>query len=82
MKHIKTHAMYHISLLFILCMGVIMGLSTSHRQTQMLVITFTAFLYVGWGILHHLLNHDLRAKIVVEYVLMAMLGITIAVFFI
>lgn len=81
MEHVKSHWMYHVSLVFILTMGVILALTTTNRHTQMLLIVLTAFLYVFWGLVHHKFNHDLRTKIVVEYVLMAILGITFAFVF-
>lgn len=79
-EKIKKHAGYYFLLFAILSIGLFLTFSMQDKQSQMLVITFTAFLYVGWGILHHLLHHELTPKIVVEYVLMAALGLTLIFF--
>lgn len=77
----KNHIGYYITLLTILILGFIMIVSASFsKQLQMIIIILIALFYVGWGILHHLINHDLTPKIVVEYVLIGSFGIA-AVFF-
>lgn len=48
----------------------------------MLAVVITSLFYVGWGILHHFVHHDLNAKIVVEYVLIGSLGMTVVLFII
>lgn len=50
------------------------------RKTQMLIVLGMGFFYVVTGVIHHLINHDLVAKIVIEYVLIAALGIAAAFF--
>ena len=44
---------------------------------QFIIALLTALLYVGWGIVHHYLDRDLHYKSVVEYVLIALLGLVI-----
>ncbi len=46
----------------------------------MIIVVGMSTAYLVFGIVHHLLNHDLVAKIVIEYVLIAMLGIAAALF--
>lgn len=58
----------------------VLTLFPSNRQIQMIMVVLAAFIYVIWGLLHHFLNHDLKTKIVIEYILIAGLGIS-AVFF-
>jgi len=41
------------------------------------VLLLTGTGYIAWGLVHHYLKRDLSAKIAVEYILMAMLVITI-----
>lgn len=77
---LKGHIGYYFSLLAILALGFILTLATADKQEQALVVTLTAFFYVLWGILHHLLHHDLTAKIVVEYVLTGSLGLALVLF--
>jgi len=77
----KNHIGYYIFLLLILGFGFFMALFASpNKQLQMIVVVITTFFYIVWGILHHLLNHDLSVKIVVEYILIGSLGLS-AVFF-
>ncbi len=71
---LKKHFPYYLSLIAILGVGVATLYFSSDRSFQMVVLTITIFFYVFWGIIHHYLNHDLTAKIVVEYVLMGALG--------
>lgn len=81
LKKIKNHSGYYISLILILALGFFLAyISAPYKQIQMVVIILTTFFYVFWGILHHLINHDLNAKIVVEYVLMGSLGLSIIFF--
>lgn len=50
------------------------------QKEQFLVIVFLGFFYALWGILHHVLHHSLRARIVIEYIIIASLGIAVTVF--
>lgn len=62
-------------------MGLSLVLAASpDRQSQMMIVVGLGFLYVLVGVIHHLINHDLVAKIVIEYVLIASLGIAAAFF--
>lgn len=78
---LKKHVEYYFSLLCIFAIGVFLTIHfASDKQLQMLVLTLTAFLYAAWGIIHHLKDHDLTVKVVIEYVLVGSLGITILAF--
>lgn len=70
----NKHLGYYISLLAILLVGFLIAYNSSDKQFQFLIVVLTAFFYVLWGVLHHVINHELNSKIVVEYVLMAALG--------
>lgn len=76
----KNHLGYYLSLLLILSAGFVIAYNSSDKQFQLQVSVMTAFFYAFWGILHHAINHELSPKIVVEYVLMAALGITLVLF--
>lgn len=78
--NLYKHSGYYISLIFILILGFLLAYSTSDRSFQISVAVVTTFLYVLWGIMHHLINHDLTAKIVVEYILIGAFGLTIIFF--
>jgi hypothetical protein len=77
----KNHFWYYTSLVVILLMSaLLLMLNLGNKELQIIIFTVTAVFYVAWGILHHLLNHDLSFKIVLEYVLFAALGISLIFF--
>lgn len=77
----KNHMEHYVVLLAILGFGFFMAhLASPNKQLQMVVVVLITFFYVGWGILHHLINHDLSAKIVVEYTLIGSFGLSIVFF--
>lgn len=77
----NNHLEYYISLVAILAFGFVLGILVApNRQLQMGIVLLTTFFYVAWGILHHLLNHDLSLKIVLEYVLIGSLGLAVILF--
>lgn len=77
----KTHLAYYLSLIIILALGGIsISFASPNRFLQLQLITLTAFFYFLWGILHHSVNHDLVFKTVIEYALIAILGIAISLF--
>ncbi|KKQ28569.1 MAG: hypothetical protein US48_C0044G0004 [Candidatus Levybacteria bacterium GW2011_GWA2_37_36] len=80
LKRISEHAIYYIALLIILSLGFLLAYSSSDRSWQIGVIIAITFFYVLWGIMHHLINHDLHTKIVVEYILIGAFGLTIVFF--
>jgi hypothetical protein len=80
-KKFKKHLGYYISLITILSFGLILILlKSSNIKAQTIIVFLTVFFYVLWGILHHLINHELTLKIVIEYVLIGALGISILFF--
>lgn len=77
----KNHLTYYIFLTSVLTAGFILILSSyPDKAAQMTIVIGLGFIYVLIGISHHLINHDLVAKIVIEYVLVAALGIAAAFF--
>ena len=80
LKRISEHAVYYISLVAILTLSFLLAYSSSDRSFQIGVIVATTFFYVLWGIMHHLINHDLHTKIVIEYILIGAFGLTIIFF--
>jgi hypothetical protein len=80
-KKIKTHLGYYISLLAILCLGLFLVILVSpNAKQQSMVILMTIFFYVLWGVLHHAINHELTARIVIEYVLIGGIGAVLLFF--
>ncbi len=77
----KNHIAYYFLLSAILLGGLSLVFAVSpDRQVQMMIVVGLGFSYVLIGVIHHLINHDLVAKIVIEYVLIAALGIAAAFF--
>ena len=75
------HSGYYLSLIAILTLGFLLAYTNhSNRSFQIGVVIATTFFYVLWGIIHHLLNHDLNAKIVIEYILIGAFGLTVIFF--
>ena len=80
-KKVHSHIGYYISLVVIFVfVFLLVSLFSPNKQMQMAVIMLTALSYCAWGILHHFINHDLHAKIVVEYILIGIVGVTIILF--
>ena len=80
-RNMQDHLAYYICLITILLLGFLGAyLSFPDRQLQMTIIVLTTFFYAAFGILHHLLNHDLTSKIVIEYTLIGSLGLAIIFF--
>jgi hypothetical protein len=80
-EKISKHLAYYISLITVLTLGLILIFFTRPNIVlQALVILLTVVFYVLWGILHHLVNHELSLRIVVEYILIGALGISILFF--
>ncbi|MBI4098091.1 MAG: hypothetical protein HY426_03550 [Candidatus Levybacteria bacterium] len=81
MENYRNHLMYYLFLTGALVGGLILVVTFSpNKSVQMLIVVGISFLYFLIGIMHHLINHDLVAKIVIEYVLIACLGIAAAFF--
>ena len=49
------------------------------KNLQQLIIIGLSILYIVWGIIHHLKENTLQARIVLEYVLFALLGCLIVI---
>jgi hypothetical protein len=81
-KALKKHSLYYSLLGGILFCGFLLFLSfATNPQAQMMIVLLTSFFYVGFALFHHHLNHDLSAKVVVEYVLIATLGVSLVYFY-
>ena len=79
---IKKHFLYYVGLLLMQSIGLLLVFfAASDKFLQLTVITFMTLCYVLWCILHHHLHHDLTLKIMIEYILIGLLGLVIAIFF-
>lgn len=73
----KRHLWYYGGLLVVLSSGLFLISQSLHDLNLVMGITLLmSFFYVVWGILHHYVHHDIHAKVVIEYVLIGILGIS------
>jgi hypothetical protein len=78
---INDHFAYYFLLITILTSGLLLIWALNpNRNLQMLCVIAVSIIYAVTGTVHHLINHDLVGKIVIEYVLVALLGVAAALF--
>lgn len=74
----KTAMVHYLVLLAILLGGVFAFYSVRGNPTLQLTIgIITSIAYIFWGIIHHVLHHNLHKKIVVEYLLIGAIAIVL-----
>lgn len=77
----KKHWVYYLFLLLILSIGVLIILfSPDNDSLQMSIVVLMTAFYVLWAVIHHLIDHDMHAKVMLEYILIGMVGISIVYF--
>ncbi len=77
----KKHKWYYIVLLTVLLNGLVLGMYASYdRQLQVVIFSFTAFCYVSFSLIHHIEEHNISSKIVIEYVLIGSFGLAMLLF--
>lgn len=75
-KEVKQKPLEYLSLALIFLVGLIIYFFADiSSHTQRLVVYFMAACYFFWSIIHHYRRGDLSVSIVVEYLVMALLGI-------
>jgi len=80
-KRFSTHLAYYISLIAVFLIGFLLIEKFSpNAQAQILIFSLITVFYIILGIIHHLLNHRLNAKIVIEYILIGSFGIAVIFF--
>lgn len=78
MKKLARHLPHYLSLFAILAFGALgFVLVSTDRAFQLSVAAATATAYVAWGIIHHAYHEDLYLPVLIEYVLVAALGLII-----
>lgn len=81
MTNFRKHRLYYFLLISILLLGFsLVVVSSPDRILQGQFIVATGICYFLFGTVHHIQNHDFHVKIVVEYALIASLGIASALF--
>jgi hypothetical protein len=78
MKKLKIYIPHYLSLFAILAAGVVgFYLFSYDRIFQAAVGVAISISYIAWGIVHHIIHEDLYPSVIVEYILVASLGLVI-----
>ena len=79
MLHFTKHLPHYLSLIGILLVGAF-GITYFwyDKALQVSILAGISIAYVSWGLVHHYLHRDLHLSVVIEYILIASLGLTIA----
>lgn len=78
LEDFEKHVIHYLILFIILGFGLLGFWYFSYQIAfQRAIVLTMAILYVGWGVVHHLLEGNLNYKIVVEYTSMALLAATL-----
>ncbi|HXS15277.1 MAG TPA: hypothetical protein VN711_04055 [Candidatus Saccharimonadales bacterium] len=77
----KKHLGYYVSFLLILAGGVFLVYqSQGDKMLQLDFVILLSLAYVVWGLLHHFVHHSMSIKVVIEYIVVALLGIAVVFF--
>lgn len=80
-KSVKQDPVDFISLGVVLVASLIAFVSFSHEPlVQKQIIALTGLSYLFWGIFHHWHREDFNLKIGLEYLLVAVFGVVMAMF--
>lgn len=72
------HFSHYLSLIGVFAAGVIgIYLFSYDQYLQMAVVAAVAAAYVAWGVVHHWLHRDLYPSVIVEYLVVAILGVVL-----
>lgn len=75
-KNTHFHLLHYLVLVILLLLAVVLFfLSAENHQIQFYIAIATSVTYFFWGVIHHNLEGDLHPKIMVEYLLIALLAI-------
>jgi uncharacterized membrane protein YidH (DUF202 family) len=78
MKNIARHLPHYLTLYGILFAGLLAFIIFSYdRLFQIGVLVAMAVGYVAWGIIHHAIHKNLHLSVVLEYLVVAALGLVV-----
>jgi hypothetical protein len=76
MKNMTRHFQHYLPLVFVLIAGILgFSLFTYDRLFQSVLLVAVAASYVVWGVVHHYIHDDLHFSVIVEYAVIAILGV-------
>lgn len=73
---LKEHILYYLLQLVVVSTGIIGITRIAGRTAQSITLVIATIVYFLIAVIHHYLNHDLTLKIVVEYLLIGIFGIS------
>ena len=74
-KEFKLHLSHYLTLSIILLVGLgAFFIFRFYPSYQVAIVVLTGFSYVLWGLIHHWLCGDLHLKVILEYILVALLA--------
>lgn len=80
-EEVKGHLSHYLALLVILDLGL--GAFLIFRYNflyQTIVILATSLAYIAWGAVHHWLEEDFHLRVILEYILLAVLADLVILF--
>ena len=78
MKKFIKDLPHYLSLAGILAAGIIGFMVFSYERVFLIAVAIgLALAYVAWGIIHHAIHRDLYLSVVVEYIVVASLGLVV-----
>lgn len=78
MKNLARHLPHYLSLIGIFLAGIVgFALFSYDRVFQAIIAISLAVSYVSWGIIHHQIHKELYLAVVIEYLVVASLGLII-----
>jgi len=81
-KKFNTHRGYYLILAGMQIVGFVLVINAGYDKTLVFsYVVLSTFFYMLWAYVHHFIHHDLSTKIVLEYMLMGVLGISVMFFF-
>lgn len=79
MKKFTRDIQHYLPLVTIFLAGILGYINFSYDKAfQIAIVVATAAGYVTWGIVHHYIHKDLHLSVVIEYIMIAALGVFIA----
>lgn len=77
----KHHLIYYVTLIIVLLLGIGLAMYVhGQKQVQLAMIVLTSIFYVIWGVIHQAVHHSFSIKIMLEYIAIAIFGISIVFF--
>ncbi|MBI3396981.1 hypothetical protein HY045_00735 [Candidatus Woesebacteria bacterium] len=78
MKNISRHLPHYLTLFGVFGAGILAFVLFSYDKVfQFGVSIALSAAYVAWGVVHHYVHRDLHLAVVVEYLVVAILGLVI-----